>query len=79
MRRYPDAIREFEASLARYPRRARSMIGLATALAWQGETAAARKAYTALVDMWSQADGDLPELVSARQYLEREPSGAPSK
>ena len=79
VRRYPEASREFTAALSRYPKRARAMYGLAVARARQGDAAEARRAYEAFLDMWSQADDDLPQLAEARQYLRRTPSRPRSK
>ena len=51
-----DARREFEASLARAPRRAQSLLGLARAAAKAGDAAASREAYADLARVWSRAD-----------------------
>jgi len=56
-----EAKAEFEASLARAPGRARSLLGLARAAAKAGDEAAARSAYRALSENLRRADGDLPE------------------
>jgi tetratricopeptide (TPR) repeat protein len=59
--RADDAKKEFEASLARAPGRALSLLGLARSAAKAGDAAAAGRAYSELARSWSSADGDLPE------------------
>lgn len=67
--RYDDAVREYEAAVARYPDRARSWLGLGRAAAKAGDDTRAREAYIAFLDAWSDADADLPERVEALDYL----------
>jgi tetratricopeptide (TPR) repeat protein len=61
-----EARKEFEASLARAPRRAASLLGLARAASKEGDSAAARRAYGELRDVWARADADVAGLQEAR-------------
>lgn len=72
--RYPDARLAYEAALKRYPKRARSMYGVALATAKLGDAAAARAAYEAFLEQWKSADPDRPEVVEAKAYLAGSPS-----
>lgn len=67
-----EARKEFEVSLARAPRRASSLLGLARAAAKAGDMAASREAYAQLRGIWSQADADVNGLREAREALARE-------
>ena len=64
-----DAITQFSKSLERQPNRARSLIGIARAYAASGDAGKAREAYAKLVEIWRQADSDLPELIEAKAFL----------
>ncbi|HTO88637.1 MAG TPA: hypothetical protein VMR54_14050 [Thermoanaerobaculia bacterium] len=66
-KRPAEARREFEASLARAPRRSQSLLGLARASAKEGDAAAARRAYEELKDVWSRADSGVVGLQETRQ------------
>jgi tetratricopeptide (TPR) repeat protein len=57
---------EFEAALARAPRRARALLGRARALAAAGDAAGASAAYAELAAQWSAADLGGPELSELR-------------
>ncbi len=56
-----QAQKEFEASLAREPGRALSLLGLARAAATNRDSETARRAYRELARNWIRADPDLPE------------------
>lgn len=60
---------QFNIALLRQPNRARSLLGLARAVAKAGDESEARSIYAKLVDQWRQADPDLPEVQEARSYL----------
>jgi tetratricopeptide (TPR) repeat protein len=62
-----EARKQFEASLARAPRRAASLLGLARAAAKAGDAAAARIAYSELSEVWSRADADVTGLAETRR------------
>lgn len=62
-----EARKEFEAALARAPRRALSLLGLARAATTEGDTAAAAKAYGELGQVWARADADVPGRGEARR------------
>ncbi len=64
-----EAIHQFEVSLQRQPNRARSLLGLARALARSDDKSAALSAYTHFLQVWKEADGKLPELAEAQEYL----------
>ncbi len=64
-----EARRQFEMALARTPKRARALLGLARAAAETGETDRALQSYRELNKIWQRADRDLPELAEVRQYL----------
>lgn len=60
------AVRLFQASLARTPRRAASLIGLARAARKAGRPAVAEKAAAEFLAAWHLADAARPELAEAR-------------
>jgi hypothetical protein len=64
-----EAKGEFEASLARAPGRALSLLGLARAAAKAGDTQAARRAYGELEGNWRHADPDVPERAEVEGRL----------
>ena len=61
-----EAVRQFQASLARTPRRAQSLIGLARAAQAAGQREVAAKAAREFIEMWHAADADRAELKDAR-------------
>ncbi|MGH9368033.1 MAG: tetratricopeptide repeat protein [Thermoanaerobaculia bacterium] len=65
--RAAEARKEFEAALARAPRRAASLLGLARAASSQGDAVAARKAYGQLREVWKRADAGVAGLSEARR------------
>ncbi len=77
MGRAQDAAEQFRMSLARTSNRALSVLGLARSYARLGDTAHAREEYQRLLDMWREADTELPELREARNAMAGTfPSGA---
>jgi tetratricopeptide (TPR) repeat protein len=64
-----DAMAQFKIALERHPNRALSLLGRARAEAAAGEKTAARDTYAKLLEIWQQADADLPELREARNYV----------
>src|SRR5205823_4275488 len=60
------AVPQFRSALARTPRRARSLLGLARAAQKAGQHAAAVDAAKAFLAAWHLADPDRPELAEAR-------------
>jgi tetratricopeptide (TPR) repeat protein len=62
-----EAQKQFEASLARAPRRAQSLLGLARAASKAGDTARAASAYADLRLVWSGADADVAGLQEVRR------------
>jgi tetratricopeptide (TPR) repeat protein len=67
-----EAAQQFAASLRRHPMRARSLLGAARAAAQSGDRAGAAEAYAKLLEVWSQADAELPALKEARDYAQQE-------
>jgi tetratricopeptide (TPR) repeat protein len=65
------AVREFRASLARTPRRAASLFGLAAAAGAAGMRVDAERAAGEFLEMWRRADPDRPEIARARAILTR--------
>ena len=63
-----EAVEQFETVLARRPRRAASLLGVARARAELGDQAAAAGYYAELVDVWSAADPDHAGHSEAQQY-----------
>jgi tetratricopeptide (TPR) repeat protein len=61
-----DAVKQFQASLARTPRRAASLLGLARAAARAGLKAEAAKAAADFLASWHLADSSRPELAEAK-------------
>jgi tetratricopeptide (TPR) repeat protein len=64
-----DAVAQFRASLARTPRRAASLFGLASAAAAAGAKADAARAARQFLAMWHLADTGRPEMADARRIL----------
>jgi tetratricopeptide (TPR) repeat protein len=60
------AMKQFQAALARTPRRAASLLGLARAAQKAGQRAGAMKAAKDFVAAWHLADADRPELAEMR-------------
>jgi tetratricopeptide (TPR) repeat protein len=60
------AVKQFQAALARTPRRAASLLGLARAASKAGQRAAAVKAAKDFLAAWHLADTSRPELAEAR-------------
>jgi len=65
------ALRAYEASITKEPRRFRGAYGAARAAEAAGDAAAARRYYRATLDIARDADSPRPELERARSYLER--------
>ncbi|HZW73484.1 MAG TPA: hypothetical protein VFF43_08040, partial [Caldimonas sp.] len=65
------AVAQFQASLVRTPRRARSVIGLARAADAANLGDEARRAAHEFLEMWRLADAGRPELAEARAILTR--------
>jgi tetratricopeptide (TPR) repeat protein len=66
-----EAVKQFQASLARTPRRAASLIGLARAAEAAGQREVAVKAAREFIAMWHGADADRAELRGARAIAAR--------
>ncbi len=63
------AVTEFQKALARTPRRAGSLLGLARAARKAGRRAEAAKAATEFLGVWHMADAVRPELAEARVII----------
>jgi hypothetical protein len=66
-----EAAQQFAMSLQRHPMRARSLLGTARAAAQSGDRAGAAAAYGKLLEVWAQADAELPALKEARDYTQQ--------
>lgn len=69
--RTKEAVAAFEQSLARWPNRSPSLLGLARALTAAGDQAGARARYRALLDNWKNADKTIAGLDEARQFASK--------
>ncbi len=63
-----EARDHFEEALDRYPRRSRSLLGLARAAMQSGDRATARTVYADLAASWHAADASLPPLSEVREH-----------
>ena len=66
-----EAAKQFEISLSRHPKRARSLIGAARAAVRQNKPIEASKKYSQFISIWKHADLDLPEFKEAESYLKQ--------
>jgi hypothetical protein len=66
--RYTEARKAYRMTLAREPRRARSLFGKARAAELAGDRAAASAGYREFLTLMSKADGERPELTAARVF-----------
>jgi hypothetical protein len=64
-----QALRAYQATLARSPGRPRSLFGAARAAELVGDRAAARASYQAYLKVTSKGDGARPEAAAARSFL----------
>jgi tetratricopeptide (TPR) repeat protein len=67
--RYDEAIAEYGRVLRLNPNHAISRYNLARAYESKGRAQAARSEYQRFLDLWKNADPDIPELVDARQRI----------
>ena len=66
-----EAAQQFATSLLRHPNRARSLLGAARAATQSGHKESAREFYSTLLEVWAQADPELPDLREAKDYLQK--------
>jgi hypothetical protein len=66
-----EAAEQFGIALLRQPNRARSLLGLARAASKSGDTKTAVETFSKLIQQWSNADQNLPELREAQDYLKQ--------
>jgi tetratricopeptide (TPR) repeat protein len=71
--RAADALRAYQASLARQPNRSRSLLGMARAALSAGDRAAALRSYRRFLRLMEKADQARPELSEARKALALSP------
>jgi tetratricopeptide (TPR) repeat protein len=69
--RAKEAAAAFEQSLARWPNRSASLLGLARALSAAGDVAGSRAQYRALLTNWSRSDAGVSGLAEARGAVAR--------
>jgi hypothetical protein len=75
MNRPAEARKHFEETLRRTPGRPMAVHGAARAAEAMGDRATATKRYQEFLALWKRADGDRPELMTARRYLDAEGAG----
>jgi tetratricopeptide (TPR) repeat protein len=66
--RYKEARAAYKATLAREPRRARSLYGSARAAEQAGDSVAAKAAYRAFLELVGAGDGERQELLHAKSF-----------
>ncbi|MGH7229679.1 MAG: hypothetical protein ACREIH_10775, partial [Nitrospiraceae bacterium] len=66
-----EAAQQFSNALARHPNRARSLIGAARAAAKSSDSQVAVTTYVKFLQVWAQADAELPELREAREFVQQ--------
>lgn len=69
--RSTDALRAYEMTLAREPRRARALFGAARAAEKAGNRTVARARYQELLRLMDRADASRPEVRAAKMFLAR--------
>jgi len=67
--KYGEARAAYRATLVREPNRARSLFGLARAAELAGDRAVAAAGYREFVRSMAEADGQRPELATAKAFL----------
>jgi Flp pilus assembly protein TadD len=67
--RLDEAVAEYGRVLGLSPAMGRARYRLAVALERKGETSRARAEYERFLQLWRDADPDVPEVVAARQRL----------
>ena len=71
LKRPVEATAYFEKTLKRTPNRPKAILGLARAAQALGDHQTALTHYKEFLLVWKTADPDRPELVEARQFLQR--------
>jgi hypothetical protein len=66
LKRGKEALTEYQIVLRRHLRYARGLLGAARAAAAAGDATAAKGYYAQVVDVWANADADMPGLAEAR-------------
>jgi tetratricopeptide (TPR) repeat protein len=69
--RHADAMKSYEKTLEREPRRARALFGAARAAELGGDAAKARQRYSELMELMDRGDAERPELAAARAFLSK--------
>ncbi|MFL5448465.1 MAG: hypothetical protein ACJ8AX_07950 [Gemmatimonadales bacterium] len=67
--RYAEARAAYKGTLVREPKRARSLFGVARAAELAGDRDAAAAGYREFLGLMASADGNRPELATAREFL----------
>jgi tetratricopeptide (TPR) repeat protein len=68
-KRYDEAKAAYEAALVERPRSGYPLYGIAQADAAAKRSSAATQDYARLLDVWSKADADLPQMQAARAWM----------
>jgi len=66
----------FQKTLQRTPNRPKAIFGLARAAQAAGDNATARRRYEEFLRVWKDADQDLPEIATAKDFLRRNSTDA---
>jgi predicted Zn-dependent protease len=74
LNRPADAMEEFLQTLKRTPGRPKAIYGLARAAQARGDDEAAKQRYQEFLSVWKSADGDRPEVATAREFLAKVPA-----
>jgi predicted Zn-dependent protease len=69
MNRPAEAEKQFAAALQRTPGRPKAIYGLAQSAQAQGDDRRAAKEYARFLQVWKNADQNLPEITVARRFL----------
>jgi tetratricopeptide (TPR) repeat protein len=70
-RRFADAKKSYQAALVERPNSGFPLFGIAQADLAAGDKAAANADFRALLKAWMNADGDLPQMVAAKAFVEQ--------
>ena len=69
LNRPPDAREQFLPTLKRTPGRPKAIYGIAQSAQATGDQETAQQRYREFLTVWTNADGDRPEVVAAKEFL----------
>jgi tetratricopeptide (TPR) repeat protein len=76
LNRSADAKERFLQTLKRTPGRPKAIYGIARAAQATGDKATAHQRYQQFLRLWKDADPDRPEVITAKEFLAKEPEAA---